>query len=476
MDIRGVYPNESGDRIASGAPAGYDAGMARLFLLAVLACACAAQPVARLPLRGGPVRLEGRALADAAGPWNALGATLFWALWGERHDPARLEANLAYLAAHRVDYVRILGMVGSESWADRAIDPAASDYWAMVDRLFDRLDRHGLRAQVTIFADAQHVMPDATARRQFAAAWADHANRHREQIVAIEIANEYWQNGFGGPDGTEHLRALGTQVAAATAIPVALSSATGVPGDWCRLYAGAAGIDVATVHYDRNTGPPDGPWGPVRQPWRYPAGFDDACRGRLPAAVISNEPIGPQSSVAADDDPRRLALAYATTFISGGAAYVFHAGPGIRGGGAADAARGRAANFFDLAAASLNAIQSVAAILPPGLANWTREDAPGASAPWDGIDEAMARGDLLAAHAASSGEQFVAVLLDVVRPHAVVARRAMRFALIDPANGATIAEVSLPRGAAWTVPAHLPGYLVIGQHETPPARLAREGG
>src|SRR5688572_23532721 len=100
-----------------------------------------APPTPPVSARTGPVRIEHRAFADDGGAWNALGASLFWALWGERHDPDRLDANLAYLAQHSVDYVRILGMVGSESWADRVIDPWAPDYFPVVDRLFDRLQR-----------------------------------------------------------------------------------------------------------------------------------------------------------------------------------------------------------------------------------------------------------------------------------------------------------------------------------------------
>lgn len=450
--------------------------MLRFIALAALACACTAQTTAPPQGRAGAVRVEGRAFADAGGQWNPLGATLFWALWGERHDPERLDANLAYLAARRVDYVRILGMVGSESWTDRAIDPEAPDYWAVADRLFERLARHRLRAQITIFADAGDAMPDGTSRQRFAAAWADYATRHRDRVLFIEIANEYWQNGFGGPDGIAQLRALGVQVAAATPIPVALSSATSEPGDWCRLYAGVAGVELATVHYDRDVGSPDGPWGPVRQPWRFPSAFDEACPGGLPAAAVSNEPIGPQSSVAADDDPLRLALAYATTFVSGGAAYVFHAGPGIRGGGAADRSRGRAANFFDLAPTSLDALAAIADLLPSGLANWTRDDAPDGWAPWAQVDQAAARGDLLVAHSASSGDQFVAVLIGIRRPHALRARDAMVFTLIDPSNGATVEQVSLARGASWNVPADRPGYVVIGNRAEPPARLARTGG
>src|SRR5690606_20413731 len=96
-----------------------------LILLAVVMAASvlSADPTPAQSPGQGRVHLDGHAFADDGGPFNALGASLFWALWGERHDPERLDANLAHLAAHDVDYVRILAMVGARTWEDRVIDP-----------------------------------------------------------------------------------------------------------------------------------------------------------------------------------------------------------------------------------------------------------------------------------------------------------------------------------------------------------------
>jgi hypothetical protein len=237
---------------------------------------------------------------------------------------------------------------------------------------------------VTLFADAQVMLPDNAARQRFVSAWAARANQHRDLIVALEVANESWQNGFEGPSGVTQLRALGAQLAAATPVPVALSSLPS-PDDWCRVYAGVAGIDFASVHYDRDISGPERQWRPVAQPWGYPANYERGCEGRLPRAAISNEPIGPQSSVADDADPLRLALSVAMTFVSGNAAYVYHSGAGIRGGGAADLARGRAADFSKADSAVLDAIAAVRRRLPDGLANWTRHDAASSAMPWDGF-------------------------------------------------------------------------------------------
>jgi hypothetical protein len=72
------------------------------------------------PRRSGPVHLEGRSLVDDGGAFHALGATLMWATWGYKNDRARLEENLAFLAAHGFDYIRVLGVVG---------DPQNPDFW-----------------------------------------------------------------------------------------------------------------------------------------------------------------------------------------------------------------------------------------------------------------------------------------------------------------------------------------------------------
>ncbi|HUP38600.1 MAG TPA: hypothetical protein VM115_00660, partial [Vicinamibacterales bacterium] len=103
----------------------------------------------------GPVRAEGRAVADTAGPFNALGATMFWAAWAYKFDRSRLERNLEVLSAAGVDYVRVLGSVGGTSWEDRTTDPRWPDYDAIIAGMTDlAYDRYGLRTQWTIFGGA----------------------------------------------------------------------------------------------------------------------------------------------------------------------------------------------------------------------------------------------------------------------------------------------------------------------------------
>jgi hypothetical protein len=405
----------------------------------LLAAADPRAAVAPDPRRGAVV-LSGRALADQDGPFLALGATLFWALWGEANDPERLDANLAWLADRGVHYVRILGMVGGESWSDRRIDPTAPDYWTIVDRLLVRLGRHGLRAQVTIFAGAQAMMPDRGAREAFVDRWAARVNREPDRFVLLEIANEHYQNGL---DDILEVRALGRRLADRTAVLVALSAPA--DGQACAMYAGSA-ADLATIHYPRNF-QIEGPWQALGRPWHYPNEYDSGCRGALPVAV-NNEPIGPASSVADDSDPLRLVLAYVTTFLSQNAAHVVHAGAGIRGGGAADRVLGRRANLFEVPGldAALRGMQAAQSYLPSDLSNWTREDAAGGRFPFAGLDRAIERGDVKQAYAAIRQDRFVLVVLGLKRPLQVTARTSVVIEIIDPVSGTTVGQMTVRAG------------------------------
>src|SRR5687767_5777325 len=96
----------------------------------------AGQTALRKP-RHGPVRAEHHAVADTEGPFNALGATLFWGTWGYKFDRARLERNLQTLSDAGFDYVRVLGSVGGASWSDRETDPRWDDYDSVIAGLTD---------------------------------------------------------------------------------------------------------------------------------------------------------------------------------------------------------------------------------------------------------------------------------------------------------------------------------------------------
>jgi hypothetical protein len=413
----------------------------------------ASQASRRAAARVGPVRADGRAVADATGPFNALGATLFWGAWAYKFDRPRLERNLEVLSTAGIDYVRVLGSVGGASWEDRQTDPRWADYDAIVAGMTDlAYDRYGLRVQWTIFGGAP-ATPAGPSRQALVDRFASLARGREHKIFAFEIANEAWQNGFRGPDGLAELRSLGRRLNDKTTVLVALSSPSSRAA--CETYAGA-GVDAMTLHYERSFGT-EGPTRPLLRPWSFPMAYDRACRGQLPPIVLNNEPIGPESSVRQDDSPSRIAAGYVMTFLAGNAAYVLHSGPGIRGGGAADVSSTlrRHAHFDELPSFKPIAAALAAAkqYLPAGLANWTRQAPDAATAPLRGFDRL---------YAASSGPHFIALAVGTKQPTTVRAHVDAAIEIRELATGKVVKSLKVSSGDA----IELGGYeelVIIGR-------------
>jgi hypothetical protein len=420
------------------------------FSLIILIGLAPAEPTAvsrRQPPRG-PVQAEGHAVADANGPFNALGASLFWGAWGYKFDRERLERNLGVLSDAGVDYIRVLGSVGGDSWKDRQVDPEWPDYDKVIAGLTDlAYDKYGLRVQWTLFGGAPFT-PPGRPREALVDRFAALAHGREHKIFAYEIANEARSTGFAGPEGIAELRLLGARLNGKTSVLVALSDPAA--GADCATYAGAR-IDAATVHYERGFGR-EGPWRPIRAPWRYPAAYDRECRGDLPALVFNNEPIGPESSVRQDDDPARIAAAYILTFLSNHGAYVLHAGPGIRGGGAADVGGSvrRHANYADLPSFKgiTTALGAAKEYLPEDLANWTRHAPNVPTAPIQGAENV---------YAATSGSEFVALVPMLQKPVEMRARSASSVVVRDVATGKIVKQLKLKAGEVFT----LGGYEAV---------------
>jgi hypothetical protein len=392
---------------------------------------------AGLPPRAGQVRPEGRAVADAAGPFNALGATLFWGAWAYKHDRPRLERNLEVLSAAGIDYVRVLGSVGGASWADRQTDPRWTDYDAIIAGMTDlAYDRYGIRLQWTLFGGAPFT-PSGQAREALVDRFASMAQGRAHKIFAFEIANEAWQNGFAGPEGLAELRGLGQRLNSKTPVLVALS-APGT-GAACATYAGS-GVDAMTLHYPRGFGR-EGPLEPLRRPWAFPAAYDRPCKGQLPPIVLNNEPIGPESSVRQDDSPSRIAAGYVMTFLAGNAGYVLHSGPGIRGGGAADVSSKlrRHAHFDELPSFKpiTAALSAAKQYLPPGLANWTRHAPNAPTAPIRGFD---------GLYTAASEGRFIALAVGIQKPVVVQAHVTGAIEIRELSTGKVVKSLKVVSG------------------------------
>ena len=398
----------------------------------------------------GDVRVEGRTLIDDDGPFTVLGASLFWGAWGYRHDRARLERTLEFLAGRGADAIRVLAAVGpSGGWDDRVVDPRWPDYDEVVTGLTDlAFDGYGLRVQWTIFGGVD-LVPTPAGRK----ALVDRIGRllaaRTNKVLFVEIANEGYQNGFGDPGGLEELRGLGRRLSESTSLLVALTApqndeaASFSPA---RVYHGAS-VPIATLHHDRDVSGPRGAWRPIRAPWSA-VGLRDV----LPPVLASNEPIGPSSSVAGESDPTRLAAAALVSWLSGHSVYVFHAGPGIRGGGAVDLELGRPANFDDGPATGrqLDALANAQGLLPADIAAWTPVSGRDAGSPLRGEDVFCAVRDAA----------FRCVVLLRGGQDGVTAARALTAAGHDPLTGAVVARFEVGAGQPLPLDA-APSVLVL---------------
>lgn len=408
----------------------------------------------------GPVRLEGRAFADDGGPWLAFGASGFWAAWGTLYDPDRLKENLAYLEG-KVDYLRVLAVVGPGGglWEDRTVTAKDVLVTNVVADTTDLLASYGIRTQWTIFGGIDTASTPAL-REQVVDRVIAQLRDRLSAVQLVEIANEGWQNGFDGESGRQELIRLADRVRQALpSVPVALTAPA--DGNVPAFYDGSTAT-IATVHTERDVHGTGGLFRPVRQarefvdmgPW------------------VNNEPIGPQSSVAADDNPERLALAAVYTWLCNGAGYVYHTGAGIRGGGLADRLRGRSAAFRDVPgfAVTTDLIGRVRRLLPADLPNWRWVNSNSRfdylfELPYeaDGTRLLAPEDDLLRAFAAYGPDrQFVCVPIAVTAPVRLTAAAHLRFAVRDIRTLDRVEEVELRAGESYVLQP-TPGALLTGR-------------
>lgn len=404
------------------------------------------------PARGGRVRLEGGAFVDDGGPFLARSATLMWAAWAYENDRPRLEENLAWLAAKGFHGIRALGTVGDPAapdyWDGREIDPHGPDYADVIAGVTDLAwNGYGLRVEWTLIGDGQITVPTLGERQALVDTFLAMSSGREQQILHFELANEAWQNGFGGDDGLAQLRELTASMRDRTDILVAASA------PYSSVDCGAIAAvydppisDLATIHFDRDIGQIDGSWRPVWQPWTY-------AECGLGTVATNNEPIGPGASVASEDDPERLAAAAVATWVSGLPHYVLHTHAGVRG----DDDLWNTAGFDGLAHFDDE--------LPHDLAAWSRRPLadPGSplvvfatgdagevpDATWP--QQSGASSGVVAALGAESGDAFVVVLLGVLDHVDVQARAAQSFEVRAALDGALLGQHTLAAGERVTL-------------------------
>jgi hypothetical protein len=419
--------------------------------------------------RAGLVRIDNHSLIDDSGHFLGLGASYFTALWRSKNDRARLEGDLDFLAKHGFNYYRMLSMVGHHpAWDGLEIAPVSftnrdgkrvtawPDYWQQLRELIDlAYDRHGLRTQITIFADAQ-LMPHKQDRVKHMERLLTDVVRGREQkIMMLEVANEAWQNGFPGDQGVADLREFAEYLNSRTEVPIAITSnhdwpELGSTKGFDQVYAGSL-ADIATWHFSRDRGIDDG-WKPVYDCWHL------ACRPGFPP-LSSNEPIGPGASVNSEHEPIRLVMAAAFAYVAGLPMYVFHSEAGVFG----------KARFEEMAGIDL--FNQVLRLLPADLANWQRNDGLEAAAPFTvfcgGVsDRYLAGADVprdgcVSNTGSRKGDEFVCVPIGIGPDGLLLqARKDMQFTVHDPLSGQAVMSAAMRSGERIQL-ASGPGALVI---------------
>lgn len=404
--------------------------------------------------RAGTVESDRGTLIVNGSARLALGATFFPLAWAFQNDRGRLGDNLGWLRERGVDYIRALAVVGpGQGWEDRTVTPDADHAGAT-----DFAASLGLRVQWTIFGNLDQVPTRQDRRTVVENLIAMSANRESKLFV-WEVANEAAGTGWLDVGSIAELRELATMLRTETPLLTALSAAPSESqtADWYRN----SSADLLTVHLDRSRSGTCGDWRPVRQPWEVQFVPD------VPGTWLNNEPIGPQSSVEADDDPWRLTMAAAVSWLCGLGGYTLHAGPGIRFGGAADLARGRSANFWDVPnlESALQGISLSRDLLPADLPSWNRQNSHWAGYPFesDQVQPIIDSDGLCRAYAATGGNRFVMMPIQIQTSVPFVARQPMHLQAFYPNTGALYADMMLERGGTFLAQPDVPALIVTGE-------------
>jgi hypothetical protein len=333
------------------------------------------------------------------------------------------------------------------------------DYWQQLRELIDlAYDRHGLRTQITVFADAQLMPNKADRMEHMRKLLADVVPGREHKIILLEVANEAWQNGFPGDQGVAELREFAGYLKERTAIPIAITSnhdwpELGSTKGFDQLYAGAA-ADIATWHFSRDRRTDDG-WKPVYDCWEL--GDRAGC-----PPVSSNEPIGPGSSVNSEHEPIRLVMSAAFAFSAKLPMYVFHSEAGVFG----------KSRFEEMP--GIDRFSHILRLLPRDLPNWERNDGKGARAPftvfaggkanqyWPDVESA--RDGCVRNTGGRKDEQFVCVPIGILgNGLQLEARDHLKFTAYDPLTGVALKSARLRSGERLRLPAGPGALLIMGK-------------
>jgi hypothetical protein len=337
-------------------------------------------------------------------------------------------------------------------------------YDAAIAGVTDLAFEHGLRVGWTVFGDTV-ATPSPAARQALIDRFLTLSKGREHKIVFIEVANEGWQNGFA--DRLDELQALGRWLNDRTDIPVTLTTPP-LPLECGKALAsiyGPGAADFLTLHFNRALDAADGRWGPVRQPLKWPNVFA-SCRAGLPDVAANGEPVGPQSSVASEGDPVYILAGAAVSFAAGLPIYVWHTGPGVRGGGTSDLALKRAANLGDLPRVRemLDGFAALKRRLPGDLPGWSRLDVNAVDSPLR-LEPADAQ-KVIDVAGAQNGQAMILVPFGLRETTTLIANLPVRVEVIHPVTGIVIVERTLLRGGRLSLPANPPAAVILAQRTT----------
>jgi hypothetical protein len=446
------------------------------------------------PARAGHVRGNNRCFADDAGPFLALGTSLFWAAWAMIHQRDKLRRNLDAIGPYGFTSIRVLGEVGGSAWQGREVNPYAGGYDDAITGLVDlAYDEYGIRTQFAIFGGTD-FSNTREKRAQLIDRFSQYVRGREHKIHFLEIGNESWHTGFPHPSGTAELRELSRRLASQTSCLVSVTSPNLNPDQYfsgqradlerrrneatddsvrraldeqlAELYRQCykvnyegAQADVVTVHLDRDVRKTDGHWRPVRQPWEV-GGISG-----VPPLWSNDEPIGPGSSVASETDPMKLVIAAVVSWIAGAGQYTLHSGAGVYGG--LHQPPGDLAEI-DRAGEIFGGLRAAREYLPSQLPNWSKKNGHWADHPFSGSISTQfwpeQGGDgAVRDYAAVEGQRFISCPLGIRGRYDLRARQNMTFRVLHPMNGEELAQVSLDAGRIHRLEG-LEAFIVVGQY------------
>ena len=188
--------------------------------------------------------------------------------------------------------------------------------------------------------------------------------------------------------------------------------------------------------------------------------------------MTSNEPIGPGSSVATENDPIKLCSAAVFAWIANLPAYVYHTRAGVYRLGELLSAVGQRRRVSRTWRAS-SSYQFLRAILPGDLASWVRNDGLEATAPftvfcngqpntyWPTVASPTSGCDRNIGSA--KGREFVCFPMGILGGGVTLqARRPVRFQVFNPLTGAVVSNHTMNAGDSVTLPQGPGAYILKG--------------